>query len=966
MADGTSSKGLLEPILENGIQNTHYFNGRLLTAQDLQVDQTANRRQHQQLGRGIGEGIIDGFEVRLVSGGTGGQPPVLAIERGLALSQTGQVVVLPDSLPELLLARRNPDVLPTAGVFAECDRPTNESVTTTASVHVLTVTLASGFSGKAPKRGFGENGKVEGCGSRYAGEGVYFRLVELKLSDLTFLASSSVTVLTNLMNKTDAASLSMLRNLLAHLCYGTGQLSEFQIDPFRLVSKHSPYASYGALDDLRSRGVLTPCDVPLALVFWSATGVRFADMWSVRRRVMQPVVADPWPLHAGERRLAEAEAMFLHFQEQLLLLASETNLASIKATDRFRFLPAAGYLPIDSGEFTVASFFQALQRVDLDVDSAFLRRIVHDSWYADPIDLTDPPPILIYRSAEHADYILFARGERQPAAVVEPPAEPDDSTVKTGTFVVDLSIENAVRKAGKQASGSSSGTTTEAYGIIKESEAAFDTAYYADLMTGEAELADSFVKVFARDKQENTYNGRYVETRYRVRDRQSKDVSFQDGVARFRIDNVPPGGYHVICDIKGFEHAEQYKEIAAGKTVYVTFNLVAKRVRETKPPSSFDASWSQDGWYARGTLLTDLVHYPLPEKEKLPKLIPLDDPRPPEVETWLTEMAAWLHVTYPEAAIDPGDVQILVDESHTPDATPDDAYAYIAFGDRGAYAPLVLTPTDRALDRDIALDKSKLAGVDRDVAQQLEEIGVTSVDVLSSSWTGLVSGALGIDTQAASALVEEARAQVGVLQDSLFGLSGVDDQVDTALTAKGFTTPVAIANATATDLVTAVGQDKGMTTAFAERLISEARQTVPADQWSLTSQQLQLKDQEIASLNQLGVTTLQKFKDLAGTEAGVGLIATALAISNAQVTTLNQQISIKTAVELATDRVAAAAVTNVFGVTRDTAKALAKLGFATVGQLANADSVALAALFGGQRDAAQLAIDNAKLKVGLQ
>ena len=54
---------VLEPFLDHGIQNTNFFNGRLLSAEDLQVEQEANRSQHQQLGRAVGEGIVCGLEV---------------------------------------------------------------------------------------------------------------------------------------------------------------------------------------------------------------------------------------------------------------------------------------------------------------------------------------------------------------------------------------------------------------------------------------------------------------------------------------------------------------------------------------------------------------------------------------------------------------------------------------------------------------------------------------------------------------------------------------------------------------------------------------------------------------------------------------------------------------------------------------------------------------------------------------
>jgi len=59
-----STKQLAETITDGGIHLTNFFNGRLLTAEDLRAEQSANRQQHQQLGRAIGEGIITGLQVQ--------------------------------------------------------------------------------------------------------------------------------------------------------------------------------------------------------------------------------------------------------------------------------------------------------------------------------------------------------------------------------------------------------------------------------------------------------------------------------------------------------------------------------------------------------------------------------------------------------------------------------------------------------------------------------------------------------------------------------------------------------------------------------------------------------------------------------------------------------------------------------------------------------------------------------------
>ena len=60
-----SIKSLLEPIVENGIKNTNFFEGRLLTGRDLREQETADREHRRQLGRAIGAGIVEGLEVEI-------------------------------------------------------------------------------------------------------------------------------------------------------------------------------------------------------------------------------------------------------------------------------------------------------------------------------------------------------------------------------------------------------------------------------------------------------------------------------------------------------------------------------------------------------------------------------------------------------------------------------------------------------------------------------------------------------------------------------------------------------------------------------------------------------------------------------------------------------------------------------------------------------------------------------------
>ncbi len=362
------SKQLLEPILEDGIRNTNFFNGRLLTAEALRSEQEANRQQHQQLGQAIGEGVVYGLNVQKqapppTSPPSGIVAPMVRISAGLALNRKGSSLFLPDDT-EVTLIRGTQTDIPETGFFTNCARATTSAVLTGTGVYILAMFPASGFEGRTPMVGLNTNGKAAACGARYAVEGVQFKLIGLDLNSLSGISQTTRNQLNDLMTKDDEASLSKLRNWLAHLCFGTEELASFPEDPFKRVSGKSPYMTYGAPDALRSFGSLTDCDVPLALIYWTTSGIQFIDMWSVRRRPIPQTPSAIWPVPMGERRLAEAEAVFLQFQEQLQdIIQTTTNqseLISIKAINHFHYLPSVGLLPISRGSaqgISIDNFF---------------------------------------------------------------------------------------------------------------------------------------------------------------------------------------------------------------------------------------------------------------------------------------------------------------------------------------------------------------------------------------------------------------------------------------------------------------------------------------------------------------------------------------------------------------------------------------------------------------------------------
>lgn len=412
------STQLLEPILKGGIQNTHFFNGRLLTAEALQTEQKANRQQHQQLGQAMGEGVVYGLQVEKLSGAS--SPPgtadsLVRVSMGLALNRKGQALFLPKDT-DVSLVHEKASTDDKAGLFTDC-KPCSTVVATGVSAYILALAPASGFKERAPMSGLDGNGKITGCGSRYAVEGVRFRLVRLDVNSLSGVSDATRNQLKELMTKSDPASLSKLRNWLAHLCFGTEELAGFPQDPFRRVNNESAYTTYGALDALRSLNSLTDCDVPLALIYWTTNGIQFVDMWSVRRKSIPKPSSAMWPLHVSERQLAEAESVLMQFQEQVedLLQPTPSQIAQtlIEAAAYFRYLPPAGILPIATPRLSRGLSYQKFfmgrtYRQPVYVEGAQVEPLLRHSLSYPAIDLNSQEMVWLYKVRENRESIANA------------------------------------------------------------------------------------------------------------------------------------------------------------------------------------------------------------------------------------------------------------------------------------------------------------------------------------------------------------------------------------------------------------------------------------------------------------------------------------------------------------------------------------------------------------------------------
>ena len=451
-----TTRSLTEAILDAGIQNTNYFNGRILNAGDLQADQAANRQQHGQLAAALGTGVASGLWVELVSAGSGaGVAPIVSVSQGLALNANGQAVALPMDV-QVALTRVTTPLPVEAGLFANCAPPSATPVPLQAGLYILTAAPASGYSGQAPMYSFGDVNTATGCGSRYAVEGIRFRLVLLDIAKLGRLNPATIDAITNqttgLMAQTDPASLSRLRNWAAHICFGTEEVAGFAAAPFARTNKQSPYLSYGAVDALIASGDLTACDVPLALVYWTTAGVQFLDRWSVRRRLAPEPVGQQWPLLSSGRRRGETEAMFMQFDDQLRSIeANETSLSAVAADSYFVYLPPAGLLPVTGNgistvtgappppAFDMAGFFAAHASKDVaTTDGGVLRALFSAAFDYEPMRLSQTGEIQLYLVWENLEAVN-AGPAAQLAMLFVSPAMPYSGIARFGAAKWSLS-----------------------------------------------------------------------------------------------------------------------------------------------------------------------------------------------------------------------------------------------------------------------------------------------------------------------------------------------------------------------------------------------------------------------------------------------------------------------------------------------------------------------------------------------
>jgi hypothetical protein len=398
------ANNLLTPIL-NDIRSVNFFNGRLLTGEDLTAEQKANRLAHGLLGQAIGAGVAYGFEVSEAKQSSSVQTPVLAVAKGLAINRNGTALLLQNDT-EIALVRPAKSVNGAAKIFEECTPIQPGVYVADPGIYLFTVGPATASQGLAEVSGV-NTGSVP-CNSNYNGQGVQFRLVNIALTQLNLTPS----------DLTD----NRLRNLVAYQFFGVADWASEVTDPF----KPAP-AAFGLMDQLRAAQIITDCEVPLAVLYWTATdGLVFVDMWAVRRLIVPQDASPLWTALAGRRRASEGLAMFLQFESQVIDLlrpgAVSTPITSLQITDYFRYVPPAGIVPIlDIGSpkgFDANTFFGKFSSGTPTVlPGTKFNQLIHNSLLHVAVDLSRPGMLQLYQLApntaavaqgsDNQIYILF-------------------------------------------------------------------------------------------------------------------------------------------------------------------------------------------------------------------------------------------------------------------------------------------------------------------------------------------------------------------------------------------------------------------------------------------------------------------------------------------------------------------------------------------------------------------------------
>jgi hypothetical protein len=369
---------LLEQALTtDGLPAINFFNGRLLTGEDLSREQASTRAARQRLGRAIGPGVAHGLVVTEATGRSTPRVPVVSVTRGLAVNALGDTLELTGDTDLSLIDAPPAPGDPAGPDFVDCAPGATVTVPAGTGTFVLSIGPSRTPAGRAPVSGLGNDGDGA-CNVDASIDGVRFRLVRLALPD-------------DVVGDADR-----LRSRVAALMLGVAEPQRrLASDPFATAAPPETL-----LETVR-RTCLDPYDVPLGVVHWTAAdGIRFVDRWAVRRRLVAPAAGERWvPAPTGRSR-AEAEALVLQFQDQLDDLRRTEPATLLAAHERFVALPPIALVPLAGGAhrgFDATRFCEGMTLSrEAHIEGGALAGLVQEALAHAPTPLPSPRAVRRY------------------------------------------------------------------------------------------------------------------------------------------------------------------------------------------------------------------------------------------------------------------------------------------------------------------------------------------------------------------------------------------------------------------------------------------------------------------------------------------------------------------------------------------------------------------------------------------
>jgi IPT/TIG domain len=161
---------------------------------------------------------------------------------------------------------------------------------------------------------------------------------------------------------------------------------------------------------------LLPCEVPLAVITWSLSGIGFVDIWSVRRPpATDPALSAVQVLGTAGREVL-GRAAYAQFQDHLAAVLDELGQLDrqlFRLEDRFRYLPAAGLIPLartGRAGFSAAVFGDVVVRGPVTIDPNRVGALLDESFHHAPIDLERGEVVFLYHvmaDGGSVDHIVF-------------------------------------------------------------------------------------------------------------------------------------------------------------------------------------------------------------------------------------------------------------------------------------------------------------------------------------------------------------------------------------------------------------------------------------------------------------------------------------------------------------------------------------------------------------------------------